>query len=76
MNTLGVIVMIAALLIWPIVASADDVIDSKEFSPGQDGHLVPDDRVPLPWVAIFLGLLSIVVILAPAFKDARRTHLD
>jgi len=30
----------------------------------------------VPWIGLAFGLLSVAVILAPAFKSARRTHLN
>lgn len=76
LNILGVAAILAVLIAWPVIALASDAIDSEEIAPGRDGYRPPDTPHSLPWLAIFLGMLSIVVILAPAFKNARRTHLD
>ena len=76
LNILGVAAIVIVLVAWPVIALANDAIDSEEIASGRDGYRPSDTPHSLPWLAIFLGMLSIVVILAPAFKNARRTHLD
>ncbi len=71
------IIVIVALVAWPAMALADGPVELKEFVAGRDGYL-PDEsgQYSVPWMALLIGLLSVAVVLAPAFKNARRTHLD
>lgn len=46
------------------------------FEVRADGYW-PKDPDPSPaWLSYLYGLVAVAVILAPAFKNARRTHLD
>ena len=70
------IIVIVALVAWPAMALAEGPVEVKEFASGRDGYLPRDGRYSVPWMALLIGLLSIAVVVAPAFKNARRTHLD
>jgi len=59
-----------------VVASPEDVIEVMEFAPGRDGYLPKGGSYSPPWMGLAFGLLSVGLILAPAFKSARRTHLN
>jgi len=59
-----------------VVASPEDVMEVMEFAPGRDGYLPKEGSYSPPWMGLVFGLLSVAVILATAFKSARRTHLD
>ena len=59
-----------------VVASPEDVIEVMEFAPGRDGYLPKGGAYSAPWMGLAFGLLAVAVILAPAFKSARRTHLN
>lgn len=59
-----------------VVASPEDVMEVIEFAPGRDGYLPKEGSYSPPWMGLAFGLLSVAVILATAFKSARRTHLD
>ena len=75
-NTICLIVAAALLLVGPVAALAGDAGDVKEFRPGRDGYMPKEARYQPPWVAIAFGLIAPAAILAPAFKSARRTHLN
>ena len=91
-NILCIIAAVAALPAWPVaaladdeaiaaaddeaVASPEDVIEVMEFAPGRDGYLPKGGAYSAPWMGLAFGLLAVAVILAPAFKSARRTHLN
>ncbi|HDZ20050.1 hypothetical protein LCGC14_0095800 [marine sediment metagenome] len=46
------------------------------FEVRMDGYW-PRDPDPSPaWLSYLYGPLAVVVILAPAFRNSRRTHLD
>ena len=59
-----------------VIASPEDVMEVMEFAPGRDGYLPKEGSYSPPWMGLVFGLLSVAVILATAFKSARRTHLD
>ena len=66
----------AALADEQVVPSPEDVMEVTEFAPGRDGYLPKEGSYSPPWMGLAFGLLSVAVILATAFKSARRTHLD
>lgn len=70
------IVVIVALVAWPAMALADGPVEVREYGAGRDGYLPKSGGYSVSWSALFIGLLSMAVVLAPAFKNARRTHLD
>lgn len=75
--TIIYIIVIVALVAWPAMALADGPVELREFGAGRDGYMAEDSgQYSVPWMALFIGLLSVAVVLAPAFKNARRTHLD
>ena len=76
LDILCIIAAVAVSLAWPIVASADDQLEVVDFGPGQDGYLPDEGSHSPPWMGLAFGLLALAVILAPAFKNARRTHLN
>jgi len=79
MRTSSVICIIAAVvafLAWPIAAIASDDIEVREFGTGKDGYWPVEGRYSPPWIAILFGPVLVVLVLAPAFKDARRSHLN
>ena len=71
-----IIVTVVAFLAWPIAAVAGDDIELMEFGAGKDGYWPAEGRYSPPWVAILFGPILVVLVLAPAFKDARRSHLN
>jgi hypothetical protein len=67
------VALASSLLVLPAVAKA---VETMVYSVGEDGYLPPSGNYSPPWVAVLTALLAVIVILAPAFKNSRRTHLD
>jgi len=48
-----------------------------EFEPGADGHLSQEEPGgPGSWLAVLYAIGALGLVVGPAFKDAKRTHLD
>jgi hypothetical protein len=48
----------------------------ETFEVGRDGFKPPEEQMAVPWAAMMLGLLALIVVLGPAFLSAKRSHLD
>jgi len=48
----------------------------ETFEIGRDGYRVPEEQLAVPWPAMMLALLALIVVLGPAFLGSRRSHLD
>ena len=76
------LVIAAVIGAAPCLTWADDEVppyEAREFAnpqPGQDGYWPADPDFSASWLGYLYVLVAAALILLPAFKTSRRTHLD
>jgi hypothetical protein len=66
----------AVVLVLLTIVSGIAAAEVETFEVGRDGYSPPGEQVAVPWPAMMLALLALIVVLGPAFLSSRRSHLD
>ena len=73
------LVIAAVIAAAPCLAWAQDEVppyEAREFAPGKDGYWPADTDFSASWMGYLYVLVAAALVLVPAFKASRRTHLD